>query len=358
MSEPESPGAALRAARNAMGYSVAEVAARLKVPTNVVENIEADKFDALRAKVFIRAYIRSYADLVQLDPNAMLWAYDQNTDPEQQSPETKTRPLSTVRRVLVDLVRMPRGQSWVFAGTVILIAALAGVFLWLAWPSDVPIASAVVGQPNGEASQQVSIADEMPRDFPVAAELPASFSDQPAPNGPAESAPNGPAESVPTGPSDSALDDPAEPAPSEPAEPAPNEPIEPASGDPTPVPVPGDPPGDLPTGPTEGVLDGLTEDVSAQPVILSNPLTYVPGDDHELVFRFTDDCWVQVLDASGSLLHEDLERAEGELELRGDAPFTITLGYAPGVQLEYNGERVMLTQHTHENLVAKMVLGL
>ena len=333
MSEPESPGAALRAARNALGYSVAEVAARLKVPTNVVENIEADKFDALRAKVFTRAYIRSYADLVELDPNAMLWAYDRNTDPEQRSPETKTRPLSAVRRVLVDLVRMPRGQSWVFAGTVILIATLAGVFLWLAWPSDAPIASAVVGQPNGEASQQVSIADEMPPGFPVAAELPVSVSDQPAPNGPPESAANDP---------------------SEPAEPVPSEPTEPAPGEPTPVPVPGD----LPTGPTEGVLDGSTEDVSEQPVILSNPLTYVPGDDHALVFRFTDDRWVQVFDASGSLLHEDLERAEGELELRGDAPFTITLGYAPGVQLEYNGERVMLTQHTHENLVAKMVLGL
>ena len=83
----------------------------------------------------------------------------------------------------------------------------------------------------------------------------------------------------------------------------------------------------------------------------------MPGDDHVLIFHFTHDCWVQVFDAAGGVLHEDLERAEGGLEVRGDAPFTITLGYAPGVNLEYNGERVMLAQHTHDN-VAKLALGL
>ena len=52
------------------------------------------------------------------------------------------------------------------------------------------------------------------------------------------------------------------------------------------------------------------------------------------------------------------KRAGDHLEVRGEAPFTITLGYAPGVQLEYNGESVMLAQHTNDNDVAGLVLGL
>jgi cytoskeleton protein RodZ len=74
-----------------------------------------------------------------------------------------------------------------------------------------------------------------------------------------------------------------------------------------------------------------------------------------LKFEFSNDCWVEVRDRTG-LIYTDLNRRGQDLSLRGEAPFTITLGYVPGVYLEYNDEPVALSPHTRNN-VATLVLG-
>jgi len=74
-----------------------------------------------------------------------------------------------------------------------------------------------------------------------------------------------------------------------------------------------------------------------------------------LRFEFSDDCWVEVRDRTGAI-YTDLNRRGQDLNLRGEAPFTITLGYVPGVYLEYNEEPVALSPHTRNN-VATLVLG-
>ncbi len=343
MSEADSPGAALRAARHAMGTSVAEVATLLKVSWAIIENIEAERFDALPASVFTRAYIRGYADLVGLDPDEMLWAYDQKTAPRETA-EIETRPLIAIPRKLIAFSsgrRMPWWQSWVFGGTVILIAIVSGLFLWFIWPSEEPIASAPVGQSNetsgGDAAPPVSSAGEVSFELAVPADTSAPVS-----NDPIEPVPNASIAQIETPVSGGVSVSVSDGSPSDPPS------VSVSDGSP-------DGPADDP--PSVSVLNGSPDGAEDGSVLLSNPLTYVPGDDHVLVFHFTHDCWVEVFDAVGGTLHEDLERAEGELEVRGDAPFSITLGYAPGVHLEYNGERVMLAQHTHDN-IAKLVLGL
>ena len=329
MSEPDSPGPSLRDARETAGLSVSEVATRLKVPKTVVENIEAERLDALPARVFARAYIRSYAELVELDPDEMASAYDRKAG-EEESAEIESRPLGTLPRILAALrksLRLSRMQSWVFGGTVILFTALAGIFLWFAWPSEAPVASAPVEQPAEQPSQASTGDDAEPVSSADGGLYESSApADAPAPsNGLAE--PDGPV----------AQDE--APVPD-----AFGGAISDASPDASPDGLPEDPP------------DGLSE-IQQTLASLSNPLTYSPGDEHVLVFLFSSDCWVEVLDAAGGLLHQDLERAGDRLEVRGDAPFSITLGYAPGAQLEYNGDPVMLSQHTH-NDVARLVLGL
>ena len=76
----------------------------------------------------------------------------------------------------------------------------------------------------------------------------------------------------------------------------------------------------------------------------------------QLEFLFSDDCWVEVRGGEGELLHMDLERAGDTLIVTGDAPFSIVLGYAPGVRLTYNGDAVALGPHTR-NRKAELVLG-
>ena len=79
------------------------------------------------------------------------------------------------------------------------------------------------------------------------------------------------------------------------------------------------------------------------------------GQDR-LAFTFSDDCWVEVRDTAGRTLYSDLNRADSALTLVGQGPFRILLGYAPGVQLRFNGEAVPLAPHTRDN-VATLVLG-
>jgi cytoskeleton protein RodZ len=79
------------------------------------------------------------------------------------------------------------------------------------------------------------------------------------------------------------------------------------------------------------------------------------GDD-QLSFTFTEDCWVEIKNASGRNLFGDLGRAGSSFTLVGEGPFRILLGYAPGVTLTLNGEQVPLGPHTRNN-VASLVLG-
>lgn len=79
------------------------------------------------------------------------------------------------------------------------------------------------------------------------------------------------------------------------------------------------------------------------------------GDDR-LWFKFSDECWVEVLSTTGENLYSDLSRAGQTLELVGGGPFRILLGYAPGVRMAFNGEPVVLGPHTRNN-VANLVLG-
>lgn len=316
------PGAALRAAREAMGTGTADIASSLRVPVRIVENIEDERFDVLPAPVFTRAYIRSYAELVELDPDTMSFAYDRKTDPGEAIESEERRPAAIAGKmaVLSRALKLPSWQSWVFSGTVILFVAAFGLFVWLMWPSDVPTSSGQ-DEPSGEAP----VADETRTDPSAADALP-----EPA-------APAGTLDETPADPADRSG--------------APVTLLEPPAG--SAEDQPDAPPDSAPDTPPEISLDGAEEGS----VPITNPLTYVPGDEHVLVFRFIDDCWVEVLDAGGARVHGDLERAGNELEVSGQAPFALTLGYASGVELEYNGQPVMLEPHTKNN-VARLVLGL
>mgnify|MGYP001221532633 CR=1 FL=1 len=69
---PSFPGKQLAAAREEKGLSVADVARSLRLSVRQIEAIEADDFDKLPSKTFLRGFIRNYAKLLQLDPEPLL----------------------------------------------------------------------------------------------------------------------------------------------------------------------------------------------------------------------------------------------------------------------------------------------
>jgi cytoskeleton protein RodZ len=107
----------------------------------------------------------------------------------------------------------------------------------------------------------------------------------------------------------------------------------------------------LPAGVDSAVVEGAPE-----PGGDGHLLRLTPAGDQRLRLDFSADSWVEIRDAGGAVVYSNLNKAGTQLELVGQGPFRILLGYAPGVTLAFEGEPVALAPHTRNN-VATLVLG-
>ena len=98
-------------------------------------------------------------------------------------------------------------------------------------------------------------------------------------------------------------------------------------------------------------------DLVAEPVepAFSLPRLTLEGNDR-IVLSFTEDCWFEIKNVDGEILHADLGRPGQLREYFGQGPFALKLGFAQGATVEFNGSVVALGPHTRNN-VAKLVLG-
>lgn len=127
------PGAALRAAREARGISVSDVAQALKFSPRQIEALESDEISGATS-VFVRGFVRSYAKFLKLDPApllAMLQPEVVEPLPEVRAPENmgSAMPRSGVRQ-------MP-----LLAATSVLLlvaAATMGAWHWMAPSESLP----------------------------------------------------------------------------------------------------------------------------------------------------------------------------------------------------------------------------
>ncbi len=76
-----SVGATLRAAREAQGLTVVDVAERVKFSVRQVEALEADDAAHLPQGTFLRGFVRSYARVLNLDESALLGVLPSRTEP-------------------------------------------------------------------------------------------------------------------------------------------------------------------------------------------------------------------------------------------------------------------------------------
>ncbi len=86
-------------------------------------------------------------------------------------------------------------------------------------------------------------------------------------------------------------------------------------------------------------------DRRARPSTPNNNNVAVAIGSDRLVLDFTTDCWVEIYDANGESLRLGVERAGDRLMLRGTAPFDVLVGFSRGVTMTLNGEPVPIAQH-------------
>lgn len=130
---PEMPtaatlGALLRQAREQQGYSLGEVAERLKFPARQVEALEAGVYEGLPEPVFIKGFLRSYARLLGVDEaqlNEQMKAIFPTDAAAVQAAQVMTK--STLDyRGMKEKKPFPR---WVF-GVVALAVLGAAIYAW------------------------------------------------------------------------------------------------------------------------------------------------------------------------------------------------------------------------------------
>lgn len=72
----------------------------------------------------------------------------------------------------------------------------------------------------------------------------------------------------------------------------------------------------------------------------AQPKPDIGSGDDLIVLTFTDECWLEVTDASGKVLIAELQRKGDNQRIFGQAPFKIMLGNARATTLTLNGEVV------------------
>ena len=323
---PSSPGAQLRRAREARGESVHEVAFALKLSPRQVDALERDDFNVLPGMAFVRGFLRNYARYVGLDATPLLDAVQRLAGPG--SPD-----LSPIRNADGDLPIGDNRRSGSFpAGLVVLILlAMVATGWYFDWfrTDAAPSAETVV-----EPSPTFAQAPTQPVDSTSAIEL---TPPQPLVIEPVADAQVGGA---------AASNDPAALAAQPVGESAAPGAAAPSSDAATAAALTA-PPSESAASPEPGA--GVTA-----PVAVDAPMP-APGGSGQLSFRFGADSWVEVRDASGTILHSGTNRAGSTRSVQGVAPFTLVVGNAASVTLEHDGKPVDLAAHIRGS-VARLTL--
>lgn len=91
-------GSMLRKRREAKRMSVAEVSRVTRIPVATLEALEADRFDDLPGEVFVRGFLKSYAQAVGLPPSEILARYASTRSVVLVTPLPATSPVTAARQ--------------------------------------------------------------------------------------------------------------------------------------------------------------------------------------------------------------------------------------------------------------------
>jgi cytoskeleton protein RodZ len=300
-------GQQLRMAREARGLSRFDVANSLKLGPRQVEAIEAEDWQSLSCTTIIRGFVRNYARLLNLDPEPLMGALDDSQMPS--APELK---MATGAAVSMP----PEGKVdhkdylRVFLGLIVLLLAIFAYFLL---PQDalqstfaalksamqsnlvVPEEAAVETPKAGEVSGEV----DLPAQTPVMTEQIPAVEPDPAPA----------AEQMEQ-----------------------NLPSTPSAGD------------SLATPSVEAEALPMADVNSGADAV------GLRSSGNGLLFKFAEPSWVEVRDRTGRIIFSQLSQAGSQIDIDGQAPFSLVVGNASHVSLSYKGKPVDLSKRSKDDV--------
>jgi cytoskeleton protein RodZ len=131
LTEQTGPGPRLRAAREAGCYEIEDIAKQLRLHPQIIRDLEKDKFSDHLALVFVRGYLRAYANLIGLDPEQVVEEFNALGHLEERSlPDLKGKPQAGSRmRSEQEMRNLSFNPRLKWAGITLIVIAMAGVFV-------------------------------------------------------------------------------------------------------------------------------------------------------------------------------------------------------------------------------------
>lgn len=306
------PGDALREAREARGWEIAEVAAQLNLTPQRLVQIEGGAFDKLPGNTFARGYVRAYAKLLDMDQSRLVLEFDQFTGSDAVG--SNVHSLGHIE----EPVRYSQSVLRFVSFALLVVLGGVGFYWWQeqsARPVDESAATGIehVEVDGADGTTQIHPLDELEDQAVLAAQQPAELALS-------ELAP------------DEALQPGAETAPEQPAGEAAGAQQVAAEGEPAPA----EPVAGADSAPVTSPPSAAPSEAEAPPVAAA----VAAAGEGVVRLTFTADCWTQVTDANGKILVSALKRGGDSLELAGKAPLELRLGFARGAQVSYNGQAV------------------
>lgn len=316
----QGPGKQLREIRLAKDLDINQVAGLLHLNVTLLESLEADDFGKLPSPVFVQGYLRNYARLMDIPVAPILDAFQKCRPATQESMDLKA---TQIRREVRSSHTVVRLITWL-----IVIGIIALVVTWwrgyLQWPIDLGLESGTpVVAPPVESTPPAT-------DGPPVAE-PAP---PPVPVGRPEIL-DAPVAETETGDSSDA----AKPVPAE--------------GVDAPAVEPSEAPGPDLTAPTGAETAETAPD--AAPAVEALSPTSRPVAGPQVLVSFSDACWTEIRDASGSYRVIGNRTAGERLVLEGTPPYQMVFGNASAVSVLVDGVTYDLAPHTRSN-VARFTL--
>lgn len=332
MLDSASVGSMLAQSRSARGWDQRDVASRLGLDLSVIAALEDDEFQRLGAPVFVRSFIIRYARLLGLPEQDLVERY-KRVAPDQPPPLRVGRPVKTQAK------RSDAGVRWfsyslVFA-LVLYMGALAldrisGYFDG----SD-------TGDPSGTVANNAGAIALPPAASPASGGNHSAVIDSKALN--ASSTPAADLSALPP-----RVIDPPRPVESsrtsvQTMAKAATSPLEALSA----------------TKPeTLSSATSATPDPEANTPALDGPAAPAAAGQTRLVLSFSEDCWLEVVDADGNRLAYGVIKADTTKVLTGMAPFKVALGNAVATSITFDGKTIDRAVYVPKRgTVSRFVLG-
>lgn len=289
------PGELLKKAREAKGLTQVEVAKKLNFLPIYVPALENEEFEPLHSVTFVKGYLRAYARFLGIDADEVLHCFAMH-HPELATQETHNA---------VEVLKPEKNTSslaFKLISLLVIVALIAIIIMW--WQSR-----SLESLPSvSNQDVQVDTLDGNTIIAPIEVEeieIMAVDEDAAQKKTTDEVTKE---EKLPE-----PVVEPEQPKPVAAAKPKPQPKEEPA---------------------TNSHLVAVT----AAKTITGDPAAATLGNGKLVALSFSDECWVEVRDNAGDLLHASLMQADDKILLEGQPPFRMVFGYGQAAKVFYRGE--------------------